>query len=68
MSDKCNGCGRVGVAVNVFRCIWPDGRTSVERHCAPCQRLWHRQLKALGARVERADTSEEVPDIHTVDE
>jgi hypothetical protein len=53
VKDRCNGCGRVDALTEEFQCVWPDGRTTVERHCVACERTWHRQLKALGARVMR---------------
>jgi hypothetical protein len=43
------------VVTELFRCVWPDARITLERHCVTCQRTWHRQLKALGATVQHVD-------------
>jgi hypothetical protein len=42
--------------------VWPDGRTTIERHCVSCQWTWHRQLKALGAVVERVEVETDKPE------
>lgn len=51
MTARCNGCGR-DAATQAFRCIWPDNLVTLDRHCMECQRTWHAQLRALGARLE----------------
>jgi len=49
---RCNGCGRRDVVTRTFRCLWPDQRITVERHCHLCRLTWHRQLRALGAELQ----------------
>lgn len=55
MDDRCNGCGRRDLATTPYRCEWPDGRVSMERHCEYCRWTWHRQLKALGAKLTEVE-------------
>lgn len=52
VTTRCNGCGRTDLETTAFRCVWPDGRITVERHCHVCRFTWHRQLRALGATLE----------------
>lgn len=51
MDERCNGCGRRDLATTAYKCEWPDGRVSMERHCEYCRWTWHRQLRALGAKL-----------------
>ena len=51
MIERCTGCGRKEMPTVMFRCDWPDGRTSIERHCIDCRTTWHRQLLGLGAKL-----------------
>ena len=55
MNLRCNGCGRGDVATYAFRCIWPDGRMTLDRYCDSCRLTWTRQLKSLGAKLEAID-------------
>jgi hypothetical protein len=55
MITKCNGCGRTDLSTAAFRCVWPDGRTVIERYCDECRLIWRRQLELLGASLERID-------------
>ena len=52
MKQACNGCGRADVAMNSYRCTWPDGRLTVERHCHACRVTWQPQLRFLGATLD----------------
>jgi hypothetical protein len=52
VTTRCNGCGRTDLETTTFRCVWPDGRITVERHSHVCRLTWHRQLRALGAKLE----------------
>lgn len=49
--DRCRGCGESGRGTSVYRCTWPDGRMTFERHCDLCWMLWRRRLEAWGASV-----------------
>ena len=55
MSERCTGCGRAGDDVQIFRCSWPDGRSSRERHCPDCRLSWHPQLRSLGTKIDRIE-------------
>jgi len=56
--SRCNGCGRTDLETQAFRCVWPDERITIQRHCHICRLIWHRQLRALGASLEEIDDSE----------
>lgn len=58
-ASRCNGCGRSNLETIVFRCTWPDDRVTVERHCHVCRLTWHRQLRALGAKLEEIAEDEQ---------
>lgn len=62
-ATRCNGCGRSDVATSTFRCHWPDGRVTVEHHCGACRFTWHRQLRALGARLEEVIGDDDGPSV-----
>ena len=49
---RCNGCGRTDRPTQAFRCVWPDGCVTLDRHCGECEFIWHAQLRGLGARIE----------------
>ncbi|HEX4683537.1 MAG TPA: hypothetical protein VH277_12545 [Gemmatimonadaceae bacterium] len=53
--DSCRGCGQGDRETSVYRCTWPDGRITFERHCDMCWMLWRRRLEAWGASVARIE-------------
>jgi hypothetical protein len=58
MKLACTGCGRVELSLVDYRCAWPDGRSTVERHCEVCRITWQRQLRALGAELDETSPIE----------
>jgi hypothetical protein len=52
MRPCCSGCGRTDVPTQAYRCEWPDHLITLDRHCSDCERIWHAQLRSLGARLE----------------